>query len=99
VLRELEKTEAAVQCYKKTLAREAQLAFYHGANMEFKRFKNIYRNRVSHAREEFDQHQAMSAFTNVRKFMQILATQISETRRTPIRWKQAQLDIARKFGY
>lgn len=95
VLRELEKSEVAIQGYPKTLAREAQYEFVHGAMMEFKRFKNVYRNRVAHTRDPYDRHQALSVYTHVRSFMQILASHISEGRRTPLKWKGAKWAGAR----
>lgn len=87
IIRELEKTEIAIQGYPATLAREAQFEFYHGAMMEFKRFKNKFRNRIMHTREDYDRDEAHSAFTHVRAFMQILATRIAEKKRTPLIWK------------
>jgi len=87
IIRELEKAETAIQGYPKTLAREAQFDFYHGAMMQFKRFKNIFRNRVMHAREDFGRTEAMGVYENVRDFMQTLARCISESKRTPVIWK------------
>jgi hypothetical protein len=69
------------------LARDAQFEFYHGAMMELKRFKNKFRNRIMHARDHYDVDEANSAFTHVRDFMKILATKISETKRTSVIWK------------
>jgi hypothetical protein len=89
IIRELENSEQAIQGYKKTQAREAQFAFYHGAMMEFRAFKNVWRNRVMHAREErYDRHQAQNALEHVRGFMQILATRISTVQRTPLIWRK-----------
>lgn len=89
ILIELEKSEAEIQKYKNTSAREAQLAFYHGAMVELRAFKGLYRNRTAHAKEIYDIHQARSAMTHVSAFMRILATKISETKRTPEVWKRA----------
>lgn len=88
IIKELEKAEMAIQGYPKTLAREKQFEFYHGAMMEFKRFKNKFRNNVMHTRESYDSHQAKSAFDHVADFMTILASKISETKRTPMIWKR-----------
>jgi hypothetical protein len=87
VMKELEDAEVAIQGYQKTPAREAQFEFYHGASMEFKRFKNKFRNRVMHTRDEYDRHEALSALNHVQAFMQILSSRISETKRTPVIWK------------
>jgi hypothetical protein len=87
IIRQLENAEIAIQSYPKTAAREAQFKFYHGALMEFKRFKNKFRNGIMHTRDAYDRHEAHSALEHVRDFMRILASQISETKRTPIIWK------------
>jgi hypothetical protein len=87
IIKQLEGAEVAIQGYPKTLAREAQFDFYHGAMMEFKRFKNKFRNRIMHTRDEYDRDQAHSAFVHVRDFMKSLASRISETRKTPLIWK------------
>jgi hypothetical protein len=87
IIKQLEDAEIAIQGYPKTLAREAQFEFYHGAMMEFKRFKNKFRNRIMHTREDYDSDEATSALNHVREFMKILASRISETKRTPIIWR------------
>lgn len=74
IIRQLEAAEVAIQNYPKTLAREAQFEFYHGAMMEFKRFKNKFRNRIMHSRDEYDPDEARGAFTHVGAFMRILAS-------------------------
>jgi hypothetical protein len=79
VLRELERCEAKIQNFPKTPKREEQFAFYHGAMMELKRFKNIWRNRIVHLRNEpIDREEALSTFNHVKAFMVILAGHISE---------------------
>jgi hypothetical protein len=87
IIKELEKAEQAIQGYPKTLAREAQYDFYHGAMLEFKRFKNKFRNQIMHTRDDYDRDEAASAFGHVRDFMHILASRISEKTRTPMVWK------------
>jgi hypothetical protein len=86
LLKTLEDAEEAIRNYPKTLAREAQYEFYHGAMMELKRFKNKFRNRVMHTREEYDRDEARSALTHVRDFMKILAGKISESTATSEIW-------------
>jgi hypothetical protein len=89
IIIELEKAECAIQQYPKTVARESQFEFYHGANMEFKRFKNLFRNRVVHVRENYDQVQALGAMWHVQTFMRILAGKLREGERTPEIWSVA----------
>jgi hypothetical protein len=93
IIKELEKEELAIQGYAKTLAREAQYEFVHGAMMQFRRFKNVFRNRVMHTREDFGRAQALGVFENVRDFMQLLAFRIAETKRTPKIWKSAKWTV------
>jgi hypothetical protein len=83
ILVQLENSETEIQKYKQSLAREAQLTFYHGAMVELRAFKNLYRHRTAHAREIYDINQARSAMTHVSAFMMVLASKISEVKRTP----------------
>jgi len=87
LLVKLEDAEDAIRTFPRTAAREAQFDFFHGANMEVKRFKNKFRNRVMHTRESYDRHDGMSAFDHVKAFMEILSSRISERTRTPVIWK------------
>lgn len=87
IIKQLETAEDAIRSFPRTEAREAQLVFYHGALMEFKRFKNKFRNRIMHTRVSYDKDQAKSAFAHVKDFMTILSSHISETERTPTIWK------------
>jgi hypothetical protein len=87
VLQQLETAENEIKGYQKTLAREAQFDFYHGAMMEVKRFKNKFRNPGMHSRRFYDSYEAKSAFMHVKNFMEILATRISESSRTPKVWR------------
>jgi hypothetical protein len=93
ILKKLEEAETVIQTYPKTLALEAQFEFVHGTNMQFKRFKNVFRNRVMHTREEFGRAQALGVFENVRDFMQTLAFRISENSRTPLIWKGSKWTV------
>jgi hypothetical protein len=93
IIKSLEEAELAIQKYTKTIAREAQFEFYHGVMMEFRSFKNIWRNRYSHTRAGFTEddegREADRVMQRVGDFMKRLATVISEKKRTPIIWKRA----------
>jgi hypothetical protein len=91
IIRGVEDAEDKIHKFQKTPAREAQYEFYHGAMMEFKRFKNKWRNPVMHSRDHYDRNEAVSAFTHVRAFMRILSEQIGESKRTPEVWGEDQL--------
>lgn len=86
VIRELEEAELEIEGYPKTLTRQAQFDFYHGANMQFRAFKNVFRNSIMHTRESFDRDEATSLSHKVGEFMQILASRIKEGDRTPRIW-------------
>jgi CYTH domain-containing protein len=87
LIRQLEDAESAIQKYPKTLAREAQLRFYHGVMMELRALKNKFRNPAMHTRGAYDVHDASSALGHVSKLMQTLSRRISEKKRTPVVWK------------
>lgn len=93
IIRQLEVAEHAISGYPKTNAREAQFVFYHGAMMEVRAFKNVWRNRYMHTRasleEWYDRDKAHSALVHVGEFISILATRITEGKRTPVIWKRA----------
>ncbi len=56
--------------------RQKELDFYNGLLIELRAVKDYWRNAVMHARDSYDQHQAMSVFTHVKTFMQRLAKRI-----------------------
>ena len=84
----LEQAEKDIKGYPKTKAREAQFDFYHGAMVQLRAFMNLYRHRTMHAREFYSQYRAQEALDSVGKFIKILASKISETKRTPLIWKK-----------
>jgi hypothetical protein len=54
------------------------LKFYSQAAIEFRYFKDAWRNHVAHARADYDGHQALSIISHVRDFMTQLSTQLAE---------------------
>jgi hypothetical protein len=91
MIKELERAENAIQGYPKTHAREAQYRFYHGAMMEVRSFKNVWRNPYMHTRaglrEDDERREAERVMTRVGDFMKLIATRISERKRTSLVWK------------
>jgi hypothetical protein len=86
LIRELEEAEKVIQGFPQTLAREKQFDFYHGALMQYRAFKNVFRNSIMHTRDSYDRDEAMSAYNKVKEFMKILASRIKEDVRTPTIW-------------
>jgi hypothetical protein len=87
IIKELEAAEDEIRTFPQTLAREAQFDFYHGALMQFRAFKNVFRNQIMHTRKTFDRLRAESIFNQVKAFMDTLASRITEDQRTPKIWK------------
>ena len=91
ILKELDRAESAIQGYPRTVAREAQFKFYHQANMEIRAFKNAWRNRWFHTRDSgCDSDSTQGLMNHVSAFMKVLASRISEGKRTPIIWKRVR---------
>ncbi|MGA2136431.1 MAG: hypothetical protein ABSH50_29420 [Bryobacteraceae bacterium] len=88
IIRELEKAETEIMNYPQTAARESQFDFYHGAMMEFRAFKNKFRNPAMHSRDRFDRDEAHSALTHAVDFLRVLSTKIGERKRTPKIWRR-----------
>ncbi len=47
----LERKKRDIEQFSVSAARDAQFAFYHGAMVELRAFKNMYRNPAAHPRE------------------------------------------------
>jgi hypothetical protein len=86
LLSALEKKREAVNSEHRGKAKELALEFYGGAIGRLQGFKDVYRNRASHARGEFSWNAASDAFVNVRGFMELLATYIREGNKQVVAW-------------
>jgi len=64
--------------FPKTKEGQEESDFYKEVFIEYRAFKDFWRNKVMHARADYDEHAALSAFHHVRAFMQRLATRVSE---------------------
>lgn len=81
----------AAQNWPSEDVRQAQIRFYQGAMVEFRAFNDAWRRHVSHAHEGamYDTKQAESILDHTRRFMQQLATKISDDQQTPEYWISA----------
>jgi len=64
--------------FPRTQKGQRDLDFYKGLLIDFRAFKDFWRNKVMHARIDYDQDTARSAFDHVRAFMRRLATRVTE---------------------
>ncbi|MEK7674726.1 MAG: hypothetical protein AAB676_02685 [Verrucomicrobiota bacterium] len=76
IIQKLEKRVEKWQLTKRSLKRQIELDFYNELLMEFRGFKDCWRNKVAHARVTYDHNQALSALIHVQKFMQKLSERI-----------------------
>jgi hypothetical protein len=92
ILRELGEAVLKIQQWPKNKRREAAHEFYNHALLEIRSFNDAYRRHVMHSRERnYNRDDALGIMNHVRDFMQLLATRISETKRTPSRWQGLKL--------
>lgn len=73
------------------LAKTQAEEFYNGAMGEFRGFKDAWRNHVMHDRRAYNFDEAKAVMAHVERFMKTLATRISESKRTPLRWTKKQI--------
>ena len=59
--------------FNKTRKGQRDSDFYNGLFIEFRAFKDLWRNKVMHTRMDYDEQAARAAFEHVRSFMQRLA--------------------------
>ena len=77
----IEKIEAAireVQKSRKSDSKDEDLTFYSELAVQFRYFKDAWRNHVCHQREKYDLHQAQSIYTHVCDFMERLSSRLKE---------------------
>jgi hypothetical protein len=92
ILKELDRVVFGIQQWPKSRIREAAHEFYNKALLEIRSFNDAYRRHIMHSRERnYSREDALAIFTHVKDFMALLATRISETKRTPSRWKGVAL--------
>jgi len=62
----------------RTSARDERMTFLSECAVQFRYFKDAWRNHVAHMRESYDRDQAHSILLHVRDFMEKLSTRIAE---------------------
>ena len=77
----IEKIEAAIreiQRTKKSDNRDEDLKFYSEAAVQFRYFKDAWRNHVCHQRQRYELHHAQTILTHTGDFMELLSTCLKE---------------------
>jgi hypothetical protein len=78
---QIEKVEAEIKqlaALPKSVKKDEDLSFYSEAATHFRYFKDAWRIRVSHARETYEEGQALSVLNHVREFFDVLAKRLKE---------------------
>ncbi len=78
IIEQIESKIVPLKNLPKGQVKDELLKFYSDAAMQFRYFKDAWRNHVAHLREQYDEHVAFSVFIHVRDFIEHLATQLSE---------------------
>jgi hypothetical protein len=91
IIGQLQKEIEKVSNWPKSKQRAQAEEFYNSALEEFRGFKGAWRNHVMHARRSYNDRDALSVLSHVQRFMQLLATRISEGERMPLRWTKKQI--------
>jgi len=83
IIDQIEAKIRSLEAMKKGKEKDAQLTFYSEAAVQFRYFKDAWRNHVAHQREEYDADQAHSVLIHVRDFMAQLAGRLKEVATKP----------------
>lgn len=68
----------AMKALKRGSYKDETLHFYSQAAVQFRYFKDAWRVRVAHARESYEESQALMIFNHTLEFFQTLSTQLKE---------------------
>jgi hypothetical protein len=78
IIREVEKKAKGLINDPKNDQRDKDQKFFSDIIIQFRAFKDAWRNRVSHGRESYDEAQALDVLEHVAKFFGVLATRLRE---------------------
>jgi hypothetical protein len=65
---------------KTSVAKKEKLEFYSHAVSQFRNFKDAWRNKVAHARTDYNHHEVKDIMNNARQFMQHLAKRVKPSK-------------------
>lgn len=80
IIAAIEKKVAAMVNRPRSAARDERMTFHSECAVQFRYFKDAWRNHVAHMRETYDRDQAHSILLHVRDFMEKLSTRVPEAR-------------------
>ena len=80
IIDQIEKELAEFEKKATRRQRATTLKFYSGAAVQFRYFKDAWRNHVAHVRDVYDEEDAERIFRSVKDFMIQLATELKEKR-------------------
>jgi HEPN domain-containing protein len=78
IIEKIEKQIKAQEQLPKSEARDKELKFCSDAASQFRHFKNAYRIFVAHARESFEEEQALSIMERTKEFVESLSVNLME---------------------
>jgi hypothetical protein len=78
IIEQMESKVRAMKDLSKSAVKDADLKFYSETAMQFRYFKDAWRIRVSHARENYDDPQATSVLEHALSFFELIASRLSQ---------------------
>jgi hypothetical protein len=78
IIDNIESKIRALESLPKGQQKDEKLKFYSDAAVQFRYFKDAWRNHIAHFREQYDEHMALSILIHVRDFIEHLSTRLSE---------------------
>ena len=78
IIERIEKKVEPVRHAPRTADKDDKLSFYSACAVQFRYFKDAWRNHVAHMREDYDEGQSFTICLHVRDFMEKLSERISE---------------------
>jgi HEPN domain-containing protein len=78
ILDQAESKIVAMKALPRGTEKDEQLHFYSQAALQFRYFKDAWRVRVSHARENYEEAAAIRVFNHTMEFFETLATRLYE---------------------
>jgi hypothetical protein len=78
IIEAIEKAIEPMRHLPRNTAKDEDLSFYSGCAVQFRYFKDAWRNHICHMREIYDESQSLTIALHVRDFMEKLSTRIIE---------------------